>query len=52
MNKAFENYVNYAGSKTKILPLILNCQFENYVNYAGSKTLEDWHPKKFRLRTM
>ena len=35
----FENYVNYAGSKTnrnKFRNLIL---FENYVNYAGSKTV-------------
>ena len=35
----FENYVNYAGSKTlKSLVLLLH-QFENYVNYAGSKTI-------------
>ena len=35
----FENYVNYAGSKT--LKNIGNQDnaFENYVNYAGSKTL-------------
>ena len=34
----FENYVNYAGSKTiDITPPCL-ALFENYVNYAGSKT--------------
>ena len=35
----FENYVNYAGSKTKGIDLIENSRFENYVNYAGSKTI-------------
>ena len=35
---AFENYVNYAGSKTSYLKRIPYCWFENYVNYAGSKT--------------
>ena len=34
----FENYVNYAGSKTKLIRLIHCFRFENYVNYAGSKT--------------
>ena len=38
---SFENYVNYAGSKTnaKIGPML--AVFENYVNYAGSKTKFD-----------
>ena len=34
----FENYVNYAGSKTNFLPFHQLTLFENYVNYAGSKT--------------
>ena len=34
----FENYVNYAGSKTVTIRCYLLSQFENYVNYAGSKT--------------
>ena len=34
----FENYVNYAGSKTLGTALTLSYPFENYVNYAGSKT--------------
>ena len=34
----FENYVNYAGSKTFESRKPLYKQFENYVNYAGSKT--------------
>ena len=34
----FENYVNYAGSKTMQACFVLYLQFENYVNYAGSKT--------------
>ena len=34
----FENYVNYAGSKTYFFYLIVIALFENYVNYAGSKT--------------
>ena len=34
----FENYVNYAGSKTAVnIPAVIR-PFENYVNYAGSKT--------------
>ena len=35
----FENYVNYAGSKTRFDTSILHVWFENYVNYAGSKTV-------------
>ena len=35
----FENYVNYAGSKTKAITDVVFSMFENYVNYAGSKTL-------------
>ena len=34
----FENYVNYAGSKTNGVVVIVVAMFENYVNYAGSKT--------------
>ena len=34
----FENYVNYAGSKTNHPAVALVVVFENYVNYAGSKT--------------
>ena len=34
----FENYVNYAGSKTSVSWLQVAQLFENYVNYAGSKT--------------
>ena len=34
----FENYVNYAGSKTKLAVKLWHVRFENYVNYAGSKT--------------
>ena len=34
----FENYVNYAGSKTVSQDDIVERWFENYVNYAGSKT--------------
>ena len=37
-HKWFENYVNYAGSKTSVLFVIYKNRFENYVNYAGSKT--------------
>ena len=37
-NLMFENYVNYAGSKTWIDQSIYMWMFENYVNYAGSKT--------------
>ena len=35
----FENYVNYAGSKTGLFISNVADLFENYVNYAGSKTL-------------
>ena len=35
----FENYVNYAGSKTILFLLEMVKSFENYVNYAGSKTV-------------
>ena len=34
----FENYVNYAGSKTPFTLATGKGKFENYVNYAGSKT--------------
>ena len=34
----FENYVNYAGSKTSETGANACAPFENYVNYAGSKT--------------
>ena len=36
--KQFENYVNYAGSKTLTNSFTIPSWFENYVNYAGSKT--------------
>ena len=36
----FENYVNYAGSKTNFCTSVAICEFENYVNYAGSKTVD------------
>ncbi|EFW23419.1 hypothetical protein HMPREF9430_02069, partial [Solobacterium moorei F0204] len=32
------NYVNYAGSKTRLPMKFELLLFENYVNYAGSKT--------------
>ena len=35
----FENYVNYAGSKTVKRMMAILVMFENYVNYAGSKTV-------------
>ena len=35
----FENYVNYAGSKTSWCDSKFAQWFENYVNYAGSKTV-------------
>ena len=35
----FENYVNYAGSKTVPNIVAIPDKFENYVNYAGSKTM-------------
>ena len=34
----FENYVNYAGSKTATPVETPANTFENYVNYVGSKT--------------
>ena len=37
-DEQFENYVNYAGSKTAYNPFRYVKEFENYVNYAGSKT--------------
>ena len=37
----FENYVNYAGSKTANKMGVHRSTFENYVNYAGSKTNQD-----------
>ena len=37
----FENYVNYAGSKTILGIRVETALFENYVNYAGSKTSEE-----------
>ena len=37
----FENYVNYAGSKTLFFSEMHPILFENYVNYAGSKTDEN-----------
>ena len=48
----FENYVNYAGSKTNIFYDGASEMFENYVNYAGSKTYKSYDPKKLGLRTM
>ncbi len=42
----FENYVNYAGSKTIDFIKILTISFENYVNYAGSKTINLCQKKK------
>ena len=38
VSPAFENYVNYAGSKTASKIGFRISWFENYVNYAGSKT--------------
>ena len=40
VNLLFENYVNYAGSKTGATFVRVNSPFENYVNYAGSKTMD------------
>ena len=40
----FENYVNYAGSKTIQVLFPAWSSFENYVNYAGSKTLSTQYP--------
>ena len=44
----FENYVNYAGSKTFGYVIHTSRRFENYVNYAGSKT-SLIHPLSFLL---
>ena len=38
LSHMFENYVNYAGSKTNNTQKLTKKRFENYVNYAGSKT--------------
>ena len=48
----FENYVNYAGSKTRFRTLTMLIPFENYVNYAGSKTLSTLQLPYLCLRTM
>ena len=48
----FENYVNYAGSKTKVMRPTIYHQFENYVNYAGSKTYFTHKDNPDSLRTM
>ena len=40
LHKMFENYVNYAGSKTTLGKQRKQYAFENYVNYAGSKTTD------------
>ena len=48
----FENYVNYAGSKTSWGSLLSVIRFENYVNYAGSKTSSDFDKVRTCLRTM
>ena len=48
----FENYVNYAGSKTDWYSRLEELQFENYVNYAGSKTVRSYLLEIIRLRTM
>ena len=48
----FENYVNYAGSKTLLSSITFPMMFENYVNYAGSKTLPLQTVATTCLRTM
>ena len=48
----FENYVNYAGSKTPSSSRNGANLFENYVNYAGSKTERRMRRLRTRLRTM
>ena len=35
----FENYVNYAGSKTGQQMWYMLAEFENYVNYLDARTL-------------
>ena len=52
MNNLFENYVNYAGSKTAGSTFSFLGEFENYVNYAGSKTKPHSALKNTSLRTM
>ena len=52
MKGAFENYVNYAGSKTQGQHCMLTVAFENYVNYAGSKTQTIHDNATGSLRTM
>ena len=52
MKLTFENYVNYAGSKTDMELLNHFDTFENYVNYAGSKTTMYGFDSMFCLRTM
>ena len=49
---SFENYVNYAGSKTTSSIFPNAPLFENYVNYAGSKTKPVPHTTPIGLRTM
>ena len=52
MLRLFENYVNYAGSKTALkIPAVIR-PFENYVNYAGSKTQTIHDNATGSLRTM
>ena len=48
----FENYVNYAGSKTDPMSPTVDHMFENYVNYAGSKTYIHSNLSLDSLRTM
>ena len=48
----FENYVNYAGSKTADAVAQSDTRFENYVNYAGSKTMVNVPFSSSCLRTM
>ena len=48
----FENYVNYAGSKTSWCDSKFAQWFENYVNYAGSKTTTCRQLQRQCLRTM
>ena len=50
--RRFENYVNYAGSKTTSCGRNPVYRFENYVNYAGSKTLIISSRTALGLRTM
>ena len=52
LNIEFENYVNYAGSKTASVLIYGITMFENYVNYAGSKTSLIGILITYSLRTM